>query len=149
MFGNEKLKKLVTNLCYLLELIAAIFVLAGIIISIIGLVPCIGEYWNNRAETTAFIDFLEQVLFVVIGVEFLKMLCRPNSDNILETLIFLVARHMIVVTSTTPMDDLISTISIVLLCIMRRYLKVAKDKEKRHELDGKNMKESIKTIIGG
>ena len=149
MFGNEKLKKLVTNLCYLLELIAAIFVLAGIIISIIGLIPCVGEYWNNRAETSAFTDFLEQVLAVVIGVEFLKMLCRPNSDNILETLIFLVARHMIVVTSTTPMDDLISTVSIVLLCIMRRYLKVAKDKEKRHELDDKSMKESIKTIIGG
>ena len=32
---------------------------------------------------------------------------------------------------------------------MRRYLKVAKDKEKRHELDDKSMKESIKTIIGG
>lgn len=146
MFGNEKLKKFVSNLCYLLELIAAIFVFIGIAISFISLLPAIGEYWSVRADAAAFTEFLEKIMTVIIGVEFLKMLCRPNSDNIIETLIFVVARHMIINT-TTPMEDLISTVSIVLLCIMRRYLKVAKDKEKNHELDGKDTIERIKEIV--
>ncbi|MCR5144862.1 MAG: hypothetical protein K6B67_06090 [Lachnospiraceae bacterium] len=147
MFGNDKLKKFVTNLCFVLELIAAIFVFTGIIITLIGLVPTIEQYWFARTEAVAFSDFLENVLAVVIGIEFLKMLCRPNSDNILETIIFVVARHMIINTATTPLDDLISTIAIILLCIMRRYLKIAKEKDKRHKFDDKNAVESIKEIV--
>jgi uncharacterized membrane protein (DUF373 family) len=123
MNRQEKFKNLTTMVCYILELIAAVFVLVGIVMAIIALVPQVGEYWQAREETEALMHFLEQVFAVVIGVEFLKMLCRPNSDNILETLIFLVARHMIIVTTTTPLEDLISTISIVLLCLVRRYLK--------------------------
>ena len=147
MFGNDKLKKFVTNLCFVLELIAAVFVFTGIVITLIGLIPSIEEYWFARSEAVAFSDFLENVLAVVIGIEFLKMLCRPNSDNILETIIFVVARHMIINTSTTPLDDLISTIAIILLCIMRRYLKIAKEKDKRKDFDEKNAVESIKEIV--
>ena len=84
----------------------------------------------------------EQVFLVVIGVEFLKMLCRPTADNVLETIIFLVARHMIVVTTTTPLDDLISTISIVLLCFVRRYLKEHRMKDKMREEDWRRLEES-------
>ena len=78
----------------------------------------------------------------MIGVVFLKMLCRPTADNVLETIIFLVARHMIVVTTTTPLDDLISTISIVLLCFVRRYLKEHRMKDKMREEDWRRLEES-------
>jgi hypothetical protein len=49
------------------------------------------------------------------------MLCRPDADNVLETLIFLVARHMIV-TDTTPVQDLVSTISILMLLVMKKII---------------------------
>lgn len=45
------------------------------------------------------LEFLDAVLGVVIGVEFLKMLCKPNTANIIEALIFVIARHMIVQTT--------------------------------------------------
>ena len=113
-------KKWVTELCHILELIAAIFVFIAVVIALIALIPHL----------------------VVIGVEFLKMLCRPTADNVLETIIFLVARHMIVVTTTTPLDDLISTISIVLLCFVRRYLKEHRMKDKMREEDWRRLEES-------
>ncbi len=47
----------------------------------------------------------------------------------MEVLIFLVARHMIV-SDTTPMEDFISVISIILLCVLRRYLHVTREKMK-------------------
>ena len=109
-------KKWVTELCHILELIAAIFVFIAVVIALIALIPH--------------------------GVEFLKMLCRPTADNVLETIIFLVARHMIVVTTTTPLDDLISTISIVLLCFVRRYLKEHRMKDKMREEDWRRLEES-------
>ena len=135
-------KKWVTELCHILELIAAIFVFIAVVIALIALIPHVGELWENRSTAGAMLEFLEQVFLVVIGVEFLKMLCRPTADNVLETIIFLVARHMIVVTTTTPLDDLISTISIVLLCFVRRYLKEHRMKDKMREEEWRRLEES-------
>ncbi len=132
MFGkfyDDYIKRWVTDICHFLELVTAVFVLIGIVMAIIALIPNVGDFWLHKNEAESFMHFLEQTSAVVIGVEFLKMLCRPNSDNILETIIFLVARHMIVNTATTPLEDLISTISIVILCFMRRYLKVSKERD--------------------
>lgn len=128
-FYDEKIKKWTTDICHVLELIVAIFVLIGVVMALISLVPTVGDFWQNRYETDSLMHFLERASAIVIGVEFMKMLCRPNADNILETIIFLVARHMIIVTTSTPLEDLISTISIVLLCFMRRYLSVSKKRE--------------------
>ncbi len=62
-------------------------------------------------DAGAFLLYLDAVFNVVIGIEFMKMLCKPSSANIIEVLIFLIARHMIV-TSTTPLEDLLSVLSI-------------------------------------
>ena len=128
-FYDEKIKNWTTDICHVLELIVAIFVLIGVVMALISLVPTVDDFWQNRYEADSLMHFLERALAIVIGVEFMKMLCHPNADNILETIIFLVARHMIIVTTSTPMEDLISTISIVLLCFMRRYLSVSKKRE--------------------
>ena len=69
------------------------------------------------------------------------MLCRPTADNVLETIIFLVARHMIIVTTTTPLDDLISTVSIVMLCFVRRYLKEHRLKDKMREEEWRKLED--------
>ncbi len=135
-------KKWVADVCHVLEFIAAIFVLIAVVIALISLVPHVAELWADRSSSQAMLEFLERVFLVVIGVEFLKMLCRPTADNVLETIIFLVARHMIVVTTTTPLDDLISTISIVLLCFVRRYLKEHRMKDKMREEDWRRLEES-------
>ena len=138
----EYVKKWVSEICHILELIAAIFVFISVVIALLALIPHVSELWQNRADTGAMLEFIEQVFVVVIGVEFIKMLCRPTADNVLETIIFLVARHMIVVTTTTPVDDLISTISIVLLCFVRRYLKEHRLKDKMREEDWRRLEEA-------
>ncbi len=137
-FYDEKLKKWASNIGHTLEMVAAIFVLIGVLIAMIALIPQVGELWMHRQETNSLMHFLEKTFAIVIGVEFMKMLCRPSADNVLETIIFLVARHMIVINTTTPLEDLISTISIVLLCFMRRFLKNSKDKERRLKLEAEN-----------
>ncbi len=124
----EKIKKGVHKICECLELCAAGLVLIGILLSAIGLFSEKGLFVNLMQDTSLFIHYLEQVLLLVIGIEFLQMLCRPNADNVMEILIFLVARHMIVGT-TTPLEDFVSVISVSLLCVLRRYLHNLKEKE--------------------
>ena len=126
MLENEKFKKLVYQVCSLLELMAAALVLVGILLAIVSLLRNGGLFRELLSDTSALKHYLEQIFTIVIGIEFLQMLCRPNSDNVIEILIFLVARHMIV-GDTVPTQDFISVISIALLCLLRRWLHVTKN----------------------
>lgn len=118
----EKLIKTVQKFCELIELIAAVLVSIGIILSIISLLKDFTIFQHLLEDTAAFREYLERIFIIVIGIEFVGMLCRPSSDNVLEVLIFLVARHMIV-GETSPYEDFVSVISIALLCLLRRYLR--------------------------
>ena len=126
--GKMIFKKYMHKIGEILELFVAMLVLVGIVLAIFSLIKDFVVFQDIVGDTSALRKYLDDVLIIVIGIEFLQMLCRPNSDNIMETLIFLVARHMIV-HETTPYEDFVSVISVILLCVLRRYLHVSREKE--------------------
>lgn len=107
--------------CNFLELIMALIVLAAVIIACISLGDSFLTYWNNKQSDGAFLTFVGRVFNILIGIEFLKMLCQPSEDTVLEVLIFLVARHMIL-EPTTAAENLISILSIGLLFGIKKYV---------------------------
>ena len=109
----------------------AIAVAAGVIIAACSIFPGVIEFWNHREEAGAFMEFLDMVFNVVIGIEFMKMLCKPNTANIIEALIFLMARHMIIQT-TTAFEDLLAVISICMLFLFRRLMLATKPDKDHH-----------------
>lgn len=121
----DKIRKLLYNICEWMEIVMAGAVLIGLAIATLTLWPELVYLWEHRMETGVFLEYLDEVFGVVIGIEFMKMLCRPNSANIIEALIFLIARHMIVQT-TTPAEDLLAVISIGILFFFRRYMLATK-----------------------
>ncbi|MDE6845817.1 MAG: hypothetical protein K2J99_08640 [Lachnospiraceae bacterium] len=128
----SRYKKNIQRMCEALEMAVALIVLIGILMTIFSLLSDFEIFQSMLEDTTEFKPFLEEIFVIVIGIEFLQMLCRPNSDNVMEVLIFLVARHMII-GDTTPFEDFVSVISIGLLCVVRRFLHIAKEKEKERE----------------
>ena len=131
----KKLKKFILAGSEALEFIVAGLTLIGILLSVFSLVRDAGIFKQLLTDTSVFKDYLEQIFLLVIGIEFLVILCRPNSENVIEILIFLVARHMIV-GDTTPYEDFVSVVSVVILCIVRRYLRISgeeRDKKKAAE----------------
>ena len=132
------MKKLINDLqkvCKILELIAAVLVFICIVLAIIGL------FWSDIKvfeellhDTTAFRHFLEKIFEIVIGIEFLEMLCHANPDNVIHVLIFLVARHMIVGV-TTPYEDLVSVLSFSILIVLRKYMHSNSKKMKTPDKD--------------
>ena len=131
----KKLKKFILAGSEVLEFIVAVLRLIGILLSVFSLVRDAGIFKQLLTDTSVFKDYLEQIFLLVIGIEFWVMLCRPNSENVIEILIFLVARHMIV-GDTTPYEDFVSVVSVVILCIVRRYLRISgeeRDKKKAAE----------------
>lgn len=121
-----KFKKHIQRWCGVLEMITSVLMLIGILFSIFSLVRNVGIFQNLLTDTSAFKQYLDQIFMLVIGIEFLVMLCRPNSENVIDVLIFLVARHMIV-GDTTPYEDFVSVISVALLCVVRRYLRNSRE----------------------
>lgn len=117
----EKLEKATQKVCGILEWIIALLVLVGILFALFGFLRGGNVFSELLTDTDSFRQYLDEILLIVIGIEFLRMLCRPSSDNVIEVIIFLVARHMIV-SNTTPYQDFVSVLSIILLCLVRQYL---------------------------
>lgn len=127
----DKVRKILYEVCDVLELLMAAAVVCGIVVAAITLWPEMQLYWEHRMEVGAFLEYLDAVFNVVIGIEFMKMLCKPSSANIIEVLVFLIARHMIV-QSTTPLEDLLSVISISILFVFRRFMMATKPDKEHH-----------------
>jgi len=127
-FLNKVLDKIGAG-AFILEIIAAIMVFFAVAIATVSHIPDVLTMVTKNGNMESFKEILETVSSLVVGIEFIKMLCRPSAHNVLETIIFLVARHMIV-SDTTPTQDLISTISIVLLVATQGVLKYIKQKSK-------------------
>lgn len=117
-----KLEEFIQKICRILELIVAMLVLLGIILTLFGFVKNYTIFHDLLGNTDTFKQYLDRIFMIVIGIEFLQMLCRPSSDNVIEVIIFLAARHMIV-SNTSPYQDFVSVICIVLLCLVRQYLR--------------------------
>lgn len=131
----KKIVKTLQQICRMLELVVAVFVLVGILLAIISLLKDdIKIFEELLSDMSTFRHYLEKIFVLVIGIEFLEMLCHPNPDNVIQVLIFLVARHMIV-GETTPYEDFVSVLSIAVLFVLRKYMHSGDKKTKATEND--------------
>ncbi len=117
----KKIRDLIYDASDIMELITAVIVLIAILIATISLWGPFTEFLNTRFEHGSFLVFIGYVFNILIGIEFLKLLCHPNANTVLEVLTFLVARHMII-EHTTVFEDFISIVSIAVLFAMKKYL---------------------------
>ena len=72
-------------------------------------------------KASQFTEFLGNILTLIIGVEFVKMLAKHTAENLLEVLMFAIARQMIV-EHLNMIDTLIGIISIAIIFFIRKYL---------------------------
>lgn len=118
------LKKLYDNPSHvseILEHLMAILVLIGIIIATISIKDSFIEFWHHRIQEGAFLQYLDAIFKIVIGIEFFKLLWKPEKETLVEVLMFVLARHMIMEHSTA-FENCMSVISIGLLFLMDKYL---------------------------
>ena len=100
---------------HLLESIIAAFAVIILVYVMINQIGHILMHPEHLTEEEGINHFLHQMLTIVVGFEFVKLLMHVTPDNILEVMIMAVARHF-VVGSGTAMDTLLNVIA-VMLCI--------------------------------
>ena len=124
---REKARNFIQKSCDVLELLVAVAVGVGLIVSLILYIPEGVALLTKSGDTSTFLVFLEDMFSVVVGIEFIKMLCKHSAENDIEVLVFLIARHMII-GSNSALDILLSVVSVALLYGVRLVLRREKAK---------------------
>ncbi len=117
---RKKLQEKMFEISYILELIISLIVAVAVLI--LG-----ARLFIDMFKLTIFeggdvlVDILDKAMTLAIGVEFIKMLCKHTPDTVIEVLAFAIARQLIVL-HTTPLENLITIISIAVLFATRKFL---------------------------
>lgn len=105
---------------FYLEVFAAACIIFGILITFSG-VPL---HLSKLLDREPFLEFLQYMFNIVIGIELLKMFCRHDLDSVVEVLLFAVARQVII-EHTSMVDNLLGVLAIAILFSIRKFLFVS------------------------
>lgn len=130
-FYHQKVSKVFYVAVHVLEYLIAAITLA-VLVGLIGLeiykMFAVDGYFSN-ADT-----YLHNILTIVVGLEFVRMLINLTPANTLEVLIVAIARQVIV-DHTSPFSNIACVLCIGGLFAIRRYL-VSKRDLKRELSEG-------------
>ena len=140
---NHRIRKhfneLIYNVARYTEIVLSIVILIVIALSGLRLIHTTAGTSILNMDTDFFTTFLSQALSLVVGVEFVKMLCRHSAQTVVEVLLFATARQM-VVEHLDPTQTLIGIIGIGILFAIRKYLMTDSDDMAPHLHEEKNEK---------
>jgi len=122
---NHKIRKHFNDIIYQIarytEVLLSIVILIVIALSSIALAYELTHVSVLDMDMDFFTDFLARALSLVVGVEFVKMLCKHTAETVVEVLLFATARQMVVEHMPTK-ETLIGVIAIAILFAVRKYL---------------------------
>ncbi len=118
---KNKLNELIYTISRYTEIALSAIMLVVIIVLIIPMIYNFISIPLLSIKASQFTEFLGNILTLIIGVEFAKMLAKHTAENLLEVLMFAIARQMIV-EHLNMIDTLIGIISIAIIFFIRKYL---------------------------
>lgn len=127
--AGQKLVRYLNLFARGLEIVISIVVLFAVLVQICSLRNLLYIFVLNTDSMRAFHTFLDNVLVLVIGLEFFRMLCFTNADTVLEVVLFVLARHMIV-TEASAAENLLTVLGIAVVVLLNLVLKCYKRKMK-------------------
>ena len=133
---RKHFNEIIYNISRYTEIVLSIIILVVIALSGIRLIMEVAATSVPTMDTEFFTSFLSQALSLVVGVEFVKMLCRHSAQTVVEVLLFATARQM-VVEHLQPTQTLIGILGIAILFAVRKYLMTDSDdmSPKHHSTD--------------
>ena len=131
---RKHFNEIIYNISRYTEIVLSIIILVVIALSGIRLIMEVAATSVPNMDTEFFTSFLSQALSLVVGVEFVKILCQHSAQTVVEVLMFATARQM-VVEHLGSSETLLGVISIAVLFAIRKYLMTDNDdmNSRRHK----------------
>lgn len=132
---NHNIRKhfntIIYNISRYAEIALSMVILLVIALAGFRLIMEVADTSVMSMDTEFFSTFLSQALSLVVGVEFVKMLCQHSAQTVVEVLMFATARQM-VVEHLGPTETLLGVLSIAVLFAIRKYLMTDNDDMNAH-----------------
>lgn len=129
---RRKISDIIYHIARYMEILISIGILIIALLSAVHLFLSIKETSLMSLDTEFFTAFLAQALAIIVGLEFVNMLCHHTVDGIIEVLLFATARQM-VVEHLKNWETLIGVIAIGVLFAIHKYLLIKPSKKDRGE----------------
>ena len=115
---NSKLDIIIRRSLHLLERLIAVIILGFLVGSLIIEVI---HVWGDPTQLKDVSHFLHNILTIVVGLEFVRMMIDTTPANILEVLTVAITRH-VVLSHEDPWSNLACIACIAGLFAIRRFL---------------------------
>jgi len=116
----KKFILLTDKITYIFEMVIAFALLAAIAVKIIEISSGMMGF-KLVILTMEFERILSTALALVIGVEFIKMLCKHTPETVIDVLLFAIARQIVIYHEKT-LDLLIGALAIAGLFAAKKFL---------------------------
>jgi len=117
----KKLLSTIEKITNIIEVVVALFLLVIIAIRIFETGADIFSL-NVSILSMEFNKILSNALGLVIGLEFVKMLCRHCPEAVIDVLLFAVARHLVIYSNHEAVQLLVGMASIAGLFATKKFL---------------------------
>ncbi len=118
---RKRFNEIIYNTARYTEIILSVVILVVIALAGISMIHDITRISLWDMDIDFFTEFLSNALSLVVGVEFIKMLCRHSVQNVVEVLLFATARQTVEEHLET-WQTLIGVAAIAILFAIRKYL---------------------------
>lgn len=127
---KEKIQKKIMEAANILETIVGIILIITIAVLAFSLLVEFKQLVVSDNSIELFNNFLESALTLVVGIEFIKMLCKHSPETVIEVLVFAIARQLIV-GHTSIYETLVGIIAIAILFAINKFIAFNKDDSKK------------------
>lgn len=121
---KRRLRKIVARISSYIEIFISVLILIGILVATINLgtelILMSKEALIVKEVTVPIEEYLALGLQLIIGVEFVKMICKHTVGSTIDVLLFAIARKL-VVSHGSSIDLLLGIIAIAILFIVKHY----------------------------
>ena len=126
---SQKIRDLLPEITRYIEFLISVIIILVILLQILNLLRDVIKD-PFFLENNYFTIFLARALNLVVGIEFVKMLCKHTPETVVEVLMFATARQMVVAHLQTC-ETLIGILGIGVLFAIRKYLFLSAKESKR------------------
>jgi len=120
---KQYLRNRVSKSASYFEILLSLFILAGILIISVSLISSLIRAVADMTRGTYAFDwheFVGQIMQLIIGVEFVKMLSKHTPESTIEVLLFVIARK-IIVDEPGFVDMAVGILAIAILFLVRKF----------------------------
>ncbi|MCJ7856269.1 transporter [Lachnospiraceae bacterium NSJ-143] len=125
---KDRASSLMFKFIQVFEIVVSVIITVVIIFMIYNLISSVIQSNVLTMTSSDFSNFLSAALTLVVGLEFVKLLCQHTPENLIEVLMLAISRQMVVEHLDT-FQMLLGVISIIGLLAAKKYLTDSKAKK--------------------